>query len=168
MKRFLIYFAITLSFLSCASNDKKITQKEFERLFAQDSIGSIYLYSSEKEAKIGMKPIHGNSSKIYILPIESANSFESSLTVLKYKLEAQNIHPIYCMVKSDGSKYTLLILPFFLLGTFILFLIVVIDILKNRFESATDKLIWVLVVLIPLIGPILYIFIGRKQKLTKG
>lgn len=40
-----------------------------------------------------------------------------------------------------------------------------IDILKNSFEK-NDKIIWVLVVLLlPIIGSILYIVIGRKQKL---
>jgi len=168
MKQFLIYFTIVLSFISCGSNNKKITQKEFERLFAQDSIGSIYLYSSEKEAKIGMKPFRENSSKTYILPIESADAFESSFTIFKYKLAAQNIHPSYSMVKSDGSEYSPLIFQLFFLCTFILFLITAINVLKNRFETATDKLIWFLVVLLPLIGPILYIFIGRKQKLAIG
>jgi len=76
MKRFLIYFTIVFVFLSCGSNDKKITQKEFERLLAQDSIGSISLYNDEKEAKIHLKSFRENSSKTYILPIESAESFE--------------------------------------------------------------------------------------------
>jgi len=170
MKRFLIYFTIVFVFLSCGSNDKKITQKEFERLFAQDSIGSIHLYSGEKEAKIGMKPFRENSSKTYILPIESAESFEGSLTILESKLEAQNIHPCYSLSKTSGSEwpfYLPLISPLFFFCTLILFLITVIDVLKNRFETPTDKLIWFLVVLLPLIGPILYIFIGRKQKLAK-
>jgi hypothetical protein len=47
----------------------------------------------------------------------------------------------------------------------VFFLIAAIDILKNRFESDLDKLIWILVVLfVPLIGPILYWCIGTKQK----
>ncbi|HEY6915967.1 MAG TPA: PLDc N-terminal domain-containing protein [Paludibacter sp.] len=168
MKRFLIYFTIALCFISCGSKDKKITQKEFERLFAQDSIGSIRLYSGENEAKIVMKAFHGNSSVTYILPIESARSFEDTFTILRYKMEAQKIHPSYCMVKSDGTEYTPLIFRLFFLCSFILFLIVIIDVLKSRFETATDKLIWFLVLLLPLIGPILYVFIGRKQKLKRN
>jgi hypothetical protein len=47
----------------------------------------------------------------------------------------------------------------------VFFLIAAIDILKNRFESDMDKLIWILVVLfVSLIGPILYWCIGTKQK----
>ncbi len=40
-----------------------------------------------------------------------------------------------------------------------------IDILKNKFAQ-NDKIIWVLVViLIPFIGSILYLFIGKNKKL---
>ncbi|MBW1294054.1 PLDc N-terminal domain-containing protein [Aquimarina litoralis] len=40
-----------------------------------------------------------------------------------------------------------------------------IDILRNRFEN-NHKLIWILVVIfIPLIGSIFYLFIGKKKRL---
>ncbi|WP_336245963.1 PLD nuclease N-terminal domain-containing protein [Mangrovimonas futianensis] len=40
-----------------------------------------------------------------------------------------------------------------------------IDILKNKFAQ-NDKLIWVLVVIfIPLLGSLLYLFIGKNKKL---
>ena len=40
-----------------------------------------------------------------------------------------------------------------------------VDILKNKFEQ-NDKLIWVLVVIfIPILGSILYLFIGRNKKI---
>ncbi|WMI65455.1 PLD nuclease N-terminal domain-containing protein [Aestuariibaculum sp. YM273] len=40
-----------------------------------------------------------------------------------------------------------------------------IDILKNKFAQ-NDKIIWVLVViLIPFVGSLLYLFIGRNKKL---
>jgi len=52
----------------------------------------------------------------------------------------------------------------FLIG-FIPFIFAFIDILKNEFTGG-NKLIWVLVVLLaPVIGSIMYFFIGRKQKL---
>jgi len=54
------------------------------------------------------------------------------------------------------------------LSTIVLFLFAVISVLKNIFETATDKLIWFLVVLIPFIGPVLFLFIGRNQGLVKG
>jgi hypothetical protein len=101
------------------------------------------------------------------LPIESVEAFENSFTMLKSKLDAQKIHPAYTM-ESDGSENIPLLFLLLLLCTFILFLTTAINVLKNRFETAIDKLIWFLVVLLPLIGPILYIFIGWKQKLAKG
>lgn len=48
---------------------------------------------------------------------------------------------------------------------FIFPLIALIDILKSRFEE-NNKLIWLLVVLfLNIIGTLLYLFIGRKQKI---
>lgn len=53
------------------------------------------------------------------------------------------------------------------LTLFILPLIALIDILKNNFLD-NNKIVWVLVVLfLPLIGAILYYFIGTKQKLNQ-
>lgn len=40
-----------------------------------------------------------------------------------------------------------------------------IDLVRNKFEE-NDKIIWVLILMfIPFIGSILYLFIGRKKKL---
>ncbi|RKQ42526.1 phospholipase D-like protein [Roseivirga pacifica] len=44
-------------------------------------------------------------------------------------------------------------------------IIALIDILKSEFHPEQNKIIWVIVVLVaPLIGSILYFFIGRDQK----
>jgi len=49
---------------------------------------------------------------------------------------------------------------------FVLWLVALIDILKNEF-TGSNKLIWLLAVtFFPLIGPILYYFIGTKQKIA--
>lgn len=46
----------------------------------------------------------------------------------------------------------------------IIALVAIIDILRHEFNG-NNKLIWVLVVLmLPLVGSILYFFIGRNQK----
>jgi len=171
MKQLIIYFAISLTFISCGLNDKKITQAEFERLFAHDSIISINLNNNDNVARIWVKSLN-EKHKDYILPIESAESFEISFKKLRDRLDAQKIFSSYNISRSSGPEWPMYIIPFiyllFLLGSLILFLIAVIDVLKNRFETATDKLIWFLVILfVPLIGPILYFTIGRKQKVMK-
>jgi len=44
-------------------------------------------------------------------------------------------------------------------------LIVLIDCLKSSWKDATNKLIWVIVIIIlPVVGAILYLIIGRAQK----
>lgn len=42
----------------------------------------------------------------------------------------------------------------------------IIDILRHKFSGANDKVIWLLIVfLIPVVGFILYLLIGRKRRL---
>ena len=43
-----------------------------------------------------------------------------------------------------------------------------IDVLRNEF-TGNNKLIWFLaVVFVPVIGPLTYFFLGRKQRIPKG
>ncbi|MHC2990078.1 hypothetical protein OB13_00150 [Pontibacter sp. HJ8] len=47
----------------------------------------------------------------------------------------------------------------------ILWLWALIDLLTSEFENSINKLIWVLVIVfLPVLGALLYLFIGRKQK----
>ena len=58
-----------------------------------------------------------------------------------------------------------------LLVTFAVFLllpiIALVDVLRSDFRGSNDKLIWVVVILfLNLIGALLYLTIGRRQRLT--
>jgi hypothetical protein len=49
-----------------------------------------------------------------------------------------------------------------------LWLIALVDILRNEF-TGNNKIVWLLtVVFVPLIGAIVYFFIGRKQRLARA
>ena len=48
-------------------------------------------------------------------------------------------------------------------GAPLLWFIAIVMILKTEFKSPTDKLIWVLISFVPLLGPLLFFLIGRKQ-----
>ena len=49
---------------------------------------------------------------------------------------------------------------------FAIWVYALIDILRSKFVDSTHKLIWILVVIfIPVLGAVLYLFIGKKQKL---
>ncbi|WP_253406471.1 PLD nuclease N-terminal domain-containing protein [Pontibacter sp. HSC-36F09] len=42
-----------------------------------------------------------------------------------------------------------------------------VDLLTSEFENSINKLIWVLVIVfLPVLGAILYLLIGRKQKIS--
>jgi uncharacterized membrane protein YhaH (DUF805 family) len=45
-----------------------------------------------------------------------------------------------------------------------LFVVALIDMVKRQFHDGVTKIIWAFVVLfVPLLGPILYLVVGRKQ-----
>ena len=61
----------------------------------------------------------------------------------------------------DAGEYAIIAIMLFLP------LIALFDILKNQFKNQSIKLIWVLLVIfLPLFGPIIYYVIGRTQKLA--
>jgi pilus assembly protein TadC len=44
----------------------------------------------------------------------------------------------------------------------------IVDVLRNSFNG-NDKLVWILVLLfVPLLGPFLYFFIGRKKRIISN
>jgi len=54
---------------------------------------------------------------------------------------------------------------FIILLPIVLWIWALVDCLKSNFES-TNKLIWVVVIiLLPVLGPILYFLVGRSQRL---
>ena len=54
---------------------------------------------------------------------------------------------------------------FFLAVPAILWLWVIIDLLKSTFKDSTNKLIWaIIIIFLPVLGSILYLLIGRSQK----
>ncbi len=53
----------------------------------------------------------------------------------------------------------------FLLVPLALFIWALVDILKSEFKDANNRIIWLLVVLLlPMIGAVIYLTVGRKQK----
>ncbi|MFD2248538.1 PLDc N-terminal domain-containing protein [Pontibacter ruber] len=71
---------------------------------------------------------------------------------------------ILLFIGGIGVAELLLILLFLGIPT-ILWLWALIDLLNSDFEKGIDKLIWlVVIVFIPLLGALLYLLFGRKQK----
>ncbi len=60
----------------------------------------------------------------------------------------------------------ILVILFILLIPGILWIWALIDIIRSEFADSTNKIIWVLVIIfLPVIGALLYLLIGRGQKL---
>lgn len=71
---------------------------------------------------------------------------------------------------SDGvGLFTLLIYSIIILGGFALFIYVLIDVIKSEFTNNINKIIWLILVLFTgPIGIVLYLIIGKKQKIING
>jgi hypothetical protein len=68
------------------------------------------------------------------------------------------------MFRMLGTAELVVLFIYFILPASLL-VISLVDILKNNFEGY-NKIVWVLVVIfLPVIGPILYLIIGKKQKI---
>lgn len=65
----------------------------------------------------------------------------------------------------DGWKFVLILLAIVIpLG---MALASIADVAKSRFKSSTHKLLWLLAaMLVPVVGPLLYLFVGIKQKIS--
>jgi hypothetical protein len=72
---------------------------------------------------------------------------------------------ILLFISGIGGTELLLIFLFLALPG-ILWLWAIIDVLKSDFKDSINKLIWIIVIaFIPFLGAILYLLIGRSQKL---
>ncbi|MFT6873672.1 MAG: cytochrome bd-type quinol oxidase subunit 2 [Roseivirga sp.] len=60
-----------------------------------------------------------------------------------------------------------MLIAFYILP-FIIVVVALVDIIRNEFNQSHNKLVWIIVViLLPVIGSVLYYFIGRKQKIER-
>ena len=68
----------------------------------------------------------------------------------------------------DSFSFGLMIWQIILFVSFFFWLFCVIDVLRNSFNG-NDKLVWILVLLfVPILGPFLYFFIGRKKRIINN
>ncbi len=73
---------------------------------------------------------------------------------------------IFAFIGGVGFQELIVLLVLFLLPA-ILWIWAIIDLLRSTFASDTNKLIWALVIIfIPFIGSLLYLVIGRRQKVV--
>lgn len=159
-----VLFLIILAglFFSCSDKTQEITFNEFDRLITADSIESIQVNNDDR-ALITKRSSCTKGEKLELL-IPSAEHMQDLLQNRYSKNKISHVS----FVKCDSTNWIFLSwFPIMLsISLLVLFLIAAIDILKNRFASDIEKLIWILVVIfVPIIGPLLYLMIGRKQKI---
>ena len=72
---------------------------------------------------------------------------------------------MYTLIGLGGQELIFILL---ILGVlFLLPLIALVDVIRSDFRGSNDKLIWVIVILfLNIIGALLYLVIGRKQRIA--
>ena len=76
-----------------------------------------------------------------------------------------NLKQLYMEFQLDSFSFGLMFWQVFLFVALFFWLFCVIDVLRNSFNG-NDKLIWILVLIfVPILGPFLYFFIGRKKRI---
>lgn len=188
MKTYGLVLAIilTLGFTSCSSNhgSKSILFSEFKKMLVEKDIERVVVVNEDK-AKIYLKPksidkyqiIFGKDSFLstnegpqFEYMIGNLNTFENDFNELQNEFpDNELVYIEYLTEKNyffnllDWSLPIALLLAIFL--PFIVWLILLINILKSQFVNSNDKLVWILIItFVPIIGLFLYIFIGKKQR----
>lgn len=65
------------------------------------------------------------------------------------------------------AGFTVTLVVILSITTFVLWLVSFVDVLSGEFKNPNDKLVWLLaIILVPLLGSLVYLFIGRKSKIA--
>lgn len=71
-------------------------------------------------------------------------------------------------MESSASIFVSIIPLVVVFGIMGFFIYVLVDILKSEFTNSVNKIIWLIaVIFLPILGIVLYFFIGKKQKIKK-
>lgn len=164
MKNTALVLIVLVGFLfSCSDKTQEITFNEFDRLITADSIESIQINNDDR-ALITKRSSSTKGEKLELL-IPSAEHMQDLLQNRYSKNKIAHVSFVKC---TSPNRFFFNWFPImFSICLLVLFLLAAIDILRNRFASDIEKLIWILVVIfVPILGPILYLLIGRKQKIN--
>lgn len=72
------------------------------------------------------------------------------------------------LLSTDNDAGQIFLFLLILALPFIVWIWALVDIVRSEFKTGFDKIVWLLMVFfLPVLGFILYIFIGRKQKIGK-
>jgi hypothetical protein len=78
-----------------------------------------------------------------------------------------NIIATLSYLSGIGFQEIIVVSLFFLLPT-VLWIWAIIDLLKRKFSSDANKIIWALVIIfIPIIGSLIYLIAGRNEKVNR-
>ena len=83
-----------------------------------------------------------------------------------YNRVVNSVYYPYTRYITSGSG----ILDYILLANIALILVhlfLLYDVLRSDYQSQIDKLIWFLMVFVPLVGPVFYVMLGRKKRVKQ-
>jgi len=178
MRGTFFYILISIFIFQACNNFEKpieITQLRFEReMIKSDDVNNVVIVSNLNIVEVYIKSDRLNKPIYNMLPKKGPHFYfafdsqENLQRILRFQNDFNDKSKIsidYELRIDIGSLF----LKIFIAIYVILWIFLLIDILKSNFENSIDKLIWFVVIsFIPVLGCILYLFIGRKQKIKKG
>lgn len=162
---FIVYSMIIFQTCKFFEKPAEISQQRFEEeMVKRDDVDRIVIITNLKIVEVYIKGERLNKPNYNSLPKAGPHfyfTFESSEN-LEIMLGENDFNNRAYEIRKDITPQLLMI---FISIFVVLWLVLLIDILKSNFVNSIDKLLWFIVIsFIPVLGFILYLSIGRKQK----
>jgi len=182
--KFKIFISVIVSLIflqacNLKQKPKEITFQQFENEIMKNHDAEKVNVINKKTAEIYIKNDRLNKPQYRNLPkqgpqfyfkIGSIESFVESMDQAQTNLSEKDLLTIsYESTANPIPEIISWVIPILLIllmiGLIILWVVLLIEILKSDFKSPMDKLLWALIlILIPVLGIILYLVLGRNQK----
>jgi len=170
----LITVTLSFSFINCSSNSlEEISISEFNnRIIKTYKIDKIKIENYEVENTKKVFLYAGSQQKVFY--IKSVSEQTINFIISSIKAEQQSSPTVSrtsrpSSISEQLRTYLIHLIPIGLLALYILLLVLtLINLINSKFEESIDKLVWtIIIIFLPLIGMLMYWFIGKSTKLKK-
>ena len=174
MSKFLlriVIIALTISFTNCSTNSpKKISISEFNnQIIKTVKIDRIVVESNNNEKN--KKVFLYSSSQEKAFYIESVSQQTINFIVNSIKVDQQSSLSVSynsrTSIVEQLKSYSYFLRYLFPYTVYLILLVLtLLNLLKSKFENPIDKLVWtIIIIFLPLIGILMYGFVGKTTKL---
>jgi len=169
----IIIIVLAISFTNCSTNSsQKISISEFNnRIIKAYKIDRIVVENNEGENSKKVFLYSGTQQKSFFIDSVSQQTINFIVSSIKaYQQTSISVSHISRTSISDQlNDYLLQLMQIGLIALYILLLVIyLVNLLKSKFEEPIDRLVWtIIIIFLPLIGILMYRFIGKSTKVKK-